>query len=473
MRGTMMTSSRTWALALTLGLVLALSACGGGGGEEGGDGTSTPGAGPATPSGRTVEISMWHSEVAANLDTIQALTRRFNDSQSEVKVKLAFQGEVNEMMAKLLASLRGGDLPQIVYMNEANAQRFIDSGAATPLQDFIDREGYDLSDLDKKALDYYTLDGKLWAMPFAMIVPLLYYNKIAFREVGLDPEKPPKDIEELRQAAEKMVERDSNGNITRTGLAIDLTAWHLDLILQEHGDLYGNNDNGRAGRITEVLFNGPTGQAFFQWWRDMVKEGLAINVGRNPTGADTFLTMGSGRTAMTVGSSSALRSVVDVLEGGLAQTQVELGVANQPGVPGGTGLPGIYSRALWILKSHPTEEQEAAWKFVKWLMEPEQQAEWYAGSGFLPVSTSAYELPAAKAVEEEYPQFKVAADLYRATSSSPAPLGPLLGPQLDVSDIIHKELEEMLVGDKDPIEAIHDAAEGANEIIADYNRRIE
>jgi sn-glycerol 3-phosphate transport system substrate-binding protein len=466
-------AERILSLLACLALALALVACGGGGGEEGGEGTSTPGGASATPGGGTVEINMWHSEVAANLDTIQKLTRRFNDSQSEVKVKLAFQGEVNEMMAKLVTSLRGGDLPSIVYMNEANAQRFIDSGAATPLQEFIDQENYDLSDLDKKAVEYYTVDGELWAMPFGMIVPLLYYNKIPFQEVGLDPEKPPVDLEELRQASEKLVKRDANGNLTRTGLAIDLTAWHLDLVLQEHGDLYADNDNGRAGRATEVLFNGPTGQAFFQWWRDMVKDGLAINVGRNLTGADTFLTMGAGRTAMTVGSSSALRSVVDVLEGGLAQTQVDLGVANQPGLPGGTGLPGVYSRALWILKSHPKEEQEAAWKFIKWLMEPEQQAEWYAGSGFLPVSISAYELPPAKEIETKYPQFKVAADLYLATSASPAPLGPLLGPQLDVSELINRAIEEMLVGDKDPLDAINDAAEEANEIIAEYNRRVE
>ena len=143
-----------------------------------------------------------------------------------------------------------------------------------------------------------------------------------------------------------MLQRDAHGNVTRSGVAIDITGWHLDSTLAEHDDLYANNDNGRTGRATEVLFNGPTGQAFFQWWHDMVKEGLAIDVGQNPTGADTFLTIGSGRAGMCFGSSAALRSVVDVLEGGLQGKQVELGVANQPGVPGGTGLPGIYGRGL-------------------------------------------------------------------------------------------------------------------------------
>ena len=458
-------------LLACLALLLGLAACGGGGGEEGGE--VTPGAGTATPSGRTVEITMWHMEVAANLNAIQELVRRFNNSQSEVKVKLAFQGNADEQMAKLIASLGGGQLPAIVYLNEANAQRLIDSGAVTPAQEFIDRENYDLSDFAPKAIQYYTVDGKLWAMPFASNVPLLYYNKTTFREVGLDPEKPPKDTEELRQAAEKMVKRDSHGNLTRTGLAIDISAWHLLLTLQEHGDPYVNNENGRAGRATEVLFNGPTGQTFFQWWRDMVKDDLALNVGRNATGADTYLAVGAGRVGMTTGDSVALRSVVDALEGSLAQVEVELGVANRPGVPGGTGLPGIYGRALWIFKSRPEEEQEAAWKFIKWLLEPEQQAEWYAGSGFLPVNGKAFELPAAKEIEAKYPQFKIAAELYRAASVSPVPPGPLLGPEFDVSQIISRAIEEMLVGNKDPIAAINDAAKDANEIITEYNRRVQ
>ncbi|HJX62083.1 MAG TPA: ABC transporter substrate-binding protein [Dehalococcoidia bacterium] len=455
-------------------LVLGLAACGGGG-DDGDQPTPSAATGTATSatSGEPVEITMWHTEVAANLDAMQALTRRYNDSQNEVRVKLAFQGEVNEEMTKLVASLGSGQLPHLVYINEGHSQRLIDTGAIAPVQEFIDRDKYDLSDLDKRAVKYYTAEGKLWAMPFAMIIPMLFYNKVTFRDVGLDPEKPPTDLEEMRQFSEKMLERDAHGNLTRSGVAIDINDWHLNLMLQEHGDLFANNDNGRAGRATEVLFNGPTGQAFFQWWHDMVDEGLALNVGRNPTYADAVLAVATGRAGMTFASSAHLRSVVDLLELGLEGGEWDLGVANEPGVPGGTRLPGIYGRALWILKSNPQEEQEAAWKFIQWLMEPEQQAEWYAGSGYLPVSISAYELPAAKEIEAKYPQFKIAADLYLASSTTSAPLGPLLGPHLEVAEIIVRAGEEMLVGDKDPIDALDDAAEEANGVLEDYNRRVE
>ena len=43
------------------------------------------------------------------------------------------------------------------------------------------------------------------------------YNKEAFREVGLDPENPPRTIEELVHAADLLTKRDENGNIVRLG----------------------------------------------------------------------------------------------------------------------------------------------------------------------------------------------------------------------------------------------------------------
>ena len=74
-------------------------------------------------------------------------------------------------MAKLVTSLASGKVPAIAILSELDTQTMLDSGDAAPVQDFIDREGYDLSDLDEKSVQEYTVQGKLWAMPFGMGVP--------------------------------------------------------------------------------------------------------------------------------------------------------------------------------------------------------------------------------------------------------------------------------------------------------------
>jgi len=453
-------------LILVLLALLVPTACGGGG-EEAAPARETPGT---RPPGGTVSIDLWHSESAANVDTLQRLISRYNSSQDEVKVQAFFQGTDEEFMAKLVTSLGSDKVPAVALLSELDTQMMLDSGAVVPVQDFIDREGYDLSDLDKKSVKEYTVQGKLRAMPFGAGVPLLYYNKVTFREVGLDPERPPRDLEELRQYSEKILKRDAAGNVVRSGIAIDNQEW-TQRALAEHGDLLVDNSNGRDGRATKVLFDNDTGRWFFQWWHDMVDEGLAFNVGRNLTYADGFLAIVSGRAAMTFSYSNALRSVVDALEKGVQG--VEMGVAAVPGVPGGTGAPLLFGRVLWILNLRPEREQEAAWKFIKWLMEPEQQAEWFAGSGYLPVNHSAVDLPAAKDVVARYPQFQVPLDLYLNSPTTPASLNALLGPFWQVDEALHQGAEAMLSGAKDPFAALDDAAASANQIIEEYNRRVK
>ena len=460
--------SRLWALVGVAVLALVLSACGGeeGAEEGGGGGTETR---PTAASG-PVSIDFWHSETAAVEAALQSLIDRFNASQDEVKVRLVYQGSSIEINLKLLNSMRGGDVPALVELSDVDTQIMVDSGGFTPVQQFIDAEEYDLSDFDEKAVQYYTVDDDLYAMPFGIAVPMLFYNKIPFREVGLDAEKPPLTLDDVRAYSEKLFKVDGSGNVTRSGICLDIQAWYLDLTLAEHGDLYVNNNNGRDGRATEAVFNGSTGQAFFRWWDEMVDAGLAFNVGRNPSGADTFLAIVSGRAAMTVGSSQALRTVLDALEAGVEG--VEMGVGPFPGVAGGTGKPGIFSRALWVLNDRSEGEQQAAWKLARWLAEPEQQAELFAGSGYLPVRLSAYDLEPSRQVVAKYPYYQVAVDLFVGVPSTPEKLGPRVGPLSQMREAVAQGLEEMIVGGKDPVQALDDAAERATKELQDYNSRV-
>jgi sn-glycerol 3-phosphate transport system substrate-binding protein len=106
-------------------------------------------------------------------------------------------------------------------------------------------------------------------------------------------------------------------------------------------------------------------------------------------------------------------------------------------------------------------------------MEPEQQAEWFAGSGYLPVRNSSYDLPAAQEIMAKYPQFRTAVDIFLRSPATPATLGPLLGPFTEVREAVIRGLEETVVRNKDPIAAINDAAKEADQIIEDYNRSVQ
>jgi sn-glycerol 3-phosphate transport system substrate-binding protein len=444
-------------------LSLALAACGGGGEPASNGATSGP-----------VNITFWHSETASGQDNLVKLVDRFNASQNEVKVEPVYQGTDQDLTLKLIASMPSGNVPTIAYMSEPFTQPMIDSRQITPIQQYIDRDKYEVSDFAPAAIAYYTINNTLYAMPYGLAVPLMYYDKLPFREVGLDPDQPPRDLDELQAVSEKLLQRDSAGNVTRSGLALDVSTWYFEVMLAGAGELYVNNDNGRAGFATEVAFDNDAGRKIFQWWHDMVEKGLLLNTGRGPSaGVDALMAIAAKRSVMDLSISGALRSIVDVLETGAA-AGVEPGVAPFPGIPGAVpeGSPGVYTRSLWIMSGRPETEQDAAWKFIKWLMEPEQQAEWFAGSGYLPVRNSAYDFPAAKDIIAKYPEFQIPVDLFAKTATTTAALGPLLGPFQQVRDAVAEAIESMLSGAASPDEALAAAVKNANAAIEDYNRRL-
>lgn len=448
-----------------MGILLAalLASCGGGEAEPS-EGTPARRGEFPTPES-PVSITFWHSMTAAPAETLLQLSDRFNNTHPWARVELVFQGSYDNMLNKVLASLGTADLPPLVQVQDTSTLIMVDSGAFVPVQDFVDRDGYDLSDFPGAVLDYYTMDGKLYPMPFNTSDPLLYYNKAAFREVGLDPEKPPTTLEEVREYSRKLVPR------YEAGIALEIKPERLEHLLAAHGDLYVDNANGREGRPTQVLFDNEAALALFRWWDEMLEEGLAVNVGRNPGGIDHFLAVASGRAAMTIGTSAALRAVVDVLESGEV-TGAELGVGFVPVLEEGDRGVLVGGASLWINKDKPVEEQEAAWEYIKYLLAPEQQAEWYSGSGYLPLRLSARDLPAAKEVEAKYPPFHTAVEELMTTPRNEATAGPLVGPYAQIREAVTSALERMILQDVSPEDALREAAEKANQAIEDYERRL-
>lgn len=422
-----------------------------------------------TPGG-VVNLTLWHSMRAPYSGALQArFVDAFNQSQTKYHVEATYQGSYSESLNKLIASLGSGKVPTLIQLDDVSTQIMIDSDETTPVQEFIDKDNYDLSDFDPKALSYYQLDGKLYSMPFNLAGPILLYDKQDFADAGLDPEKPPQTLDDVRAAAEALVKRDTDGNVTHYGMSLQISAWFFEQMLAKQGAFYANNKNGRDGRATEALFDGPEGQNIITWYQDMVKDGLAYYATDD---TDALLSVAQNRSSMSIGSTAVLGAAV-----GLISLQGEdpsrLGTAPIPapkppaGKQGGALLGGA---SLWMLSRSSKAEQQGAWEFIKFVSQPEQQALWYSDTGYFPTRLSAYDLPAAQQREKDFPQFKTAVEQVRSSPDTPATQGALIGAFNQVRARIRDAFERVLGAGADPASALKSAAEGATDDMKKYNR---
>ncbi len=423
-----------------------------------------------------IEVRFWHSMGGANLDAAEKMVSGFNASQEKYRVVHIYQGDYPQSLKKLVSSFGTSAMPTMIQLDDIEVQFMVDSHAVTPVQKFIDRElqgadvahGYpppfDLSDFEPRALAYYTVDGILYSMPFNLSGPILYYNKSVFEQAGLDPGKPPTTFDEIRQYSEKLRAKNPDGY----GIALSINPWFFEQMLAKQGALYANSGNGREGRATGVAFDSPEGREILTWWQDMVDSHLAKNYGRDSLQA--LVSVLSGESAMTIGSTGSLRGVL-VAIGPENAARFGAGPLPAPYSPeGGIVLGGA---SIWIMSGRPEAEQEGAWEFLKYATRPDIQAQWHVDTGHFPVRVSAWDIEPAASLHKDFPQFTVARDQVMESPVNSATEGAVIGPFTQVRDTIEKAFEQVLVGGKTPEEALDSAREEADRAIERYNRSIE
>lgn len=473
-----MTRSVRTLLAVLAALGLLATACSS---DDGGD-DAAPGGEPATTTTEAVEpdrcpvdalddasgpveIDFWHAMTAENETTLVALTDEYNSSQDAVRVNLVFQGSYDETADKFLASVRGGSLPAVIQLEETRLQVAIDSRTMVPAQACVEASGYDLSDHLPAVIDEYTVAGQLWPMPFNTSGPVLYYNTKLFEQLGLTADDVPTTLEELREVSRRVVD----SGAAPYGFAFELSPWYLEQWMAKGNQQLVEPDNGRTARAGATTFDSDLALEIFTFIDGMIDDGLAMNVGRNNSGVDALLAIASGDVAMTFGTSAALGSILAVLESGQFP-DVGVGVAPLPGPTGGGVIVG--GAALWLVERGQSPEQiAAAWDFVRWLNEPEQQARWHLGTGYIPIRQRAIESEDVADLWAEQPFFRVAYDQLLASEADFG--GPVIGDYAGVRDAIVEALERMILEGAEPSVVLADAKVRADEAISAYNRSVD
>ena len=481
-------------IGASLAGALALTACGGGGGDSivgGGSGSTPTGdSGPQTTlaadlsslppcdvsaldsATETVNLTFWHGMNGDLEDALKTLTDEYNASQTKVKVSLENQGGYEQTLDKYLQSSQGSR-PDVVQAPEYAVQVLRDTDSNVPLEACIRSAEFDTSDFLTKALDQYVTEGVQWSMPFNLSNPVLYYNKKMFADAGLDPNTPPTNMAQVREYSQKIVD----SGVAAFGLSLDTGAdsgggWFLEQWFAKLGELYSDNDNGRIAPSTKVLFDGQTGVDLLTDLQSLVTDGLAYNVGDNASGQDALLKLADPEkpAAMSLATSAALGTVLTTVQGGLIPgiTVDDIGVGPMP-APGDEEAPGaiVGGASLWIVNQDDPVRTEASWDFISFLISPQSQSTWAAATGYIPLRSAALELDPIAAKYVDDPRFKVAYDQLLQSSDDPASVGAVLGPQREIRTLTARAIAAVLQG-ADVLESLQQAANQANALLADY-----
>lgn len=403
------------------------------------------------------EISFWHSMGGVNGQAIDALVKKFNDeNQYGITVKAQYQGEYDDSLNKLKSSQIGNMGADLVQVYEIGSRFMIESGWITPMQQMIDADHYDLSQIEPNLAAYYTIDNQLYSMPFNSSTPIMYYNKEMFEKAGIT--EIPDSLEGIETIGDQLLKEGGAGQV----ISLGIYGWFFEQFIGKQGLEYANNGNGRKEPATAVAFdeNGAA-ENILTVWKSLYDKGYAPNVGK---GGDAGLAdFSAGKSAITLGSTASLKQILQDVNG-----KFEVGTAYFPKIKstdeGGVSIGGA---SLWALDNQDPKKTRATWEFIKFLISPESQAYWNAQTGYFPVTTAAQEEPVFKENVEKYPQFETAIE--QLHDSSPEYAGALLSVFPEARATVESEIENTLNGNTDVKTAVKHMADTINKSIEEYN----
>ncbi|HVK06511.1 MAG TPA: ABC transporter substrate-binding protein [Armatimonadaceae bacterium] len=332
--------------SLPLGAAGALAAAGCGRTSGSGDGRE--------------EVVYWTGWSGNELAEQEDLVARFNREDRNVRARILTQfGQSGYQKVRI--AFAGGATPDVmstVWAEELASYAL--RGVLTPLDEYLARSGRDFdAEFTPGVARMLRVAGKVYGLAVTTNTSFIAYNKTLFREVGLDPDRPPRTIEELDEAAKRCTKYDANGGYLRYGLrpgGLQLWAYVFG------GQWY----DAASGTITA---NHPGNVAALDWLQSYAREydlrkmqAFQTTFGSNETPSGPFFV---GKIAMWQTGEWAQESIRRYAP------KLDWGWFPLPSPADGSGrdnVTGAGGSVFVIPKACP--RKEAAWGFLNWIASP-------------------------------------------------------------------------------------------------------
>lgn len=468
----------TAALAGVAALALFAGACSSGddGGSEGAGGSDTD-TGFECPvdalesADGPVEIVMWHSDIGLPKQSLEGLAQKYNDSQDKVVVSTEYQGTFDEQVKKYEDAMADpASLPDIAAPDDTSTQFMADSGTVIPAAACIDADADAAAVYDEMQPIFtaaYSIDDTLWPASASAAGASMYVNRKHFTQAGLDPDALPGTLDELRTTAEAIKAAKIPG--VETPMVFRIEAWPLEFWTSGAEQAVVDNDNGRSGLATESEYANDATAEIYEWLASMEADGL-LRVFDTADVISPFLAVAQQSGSILIDTSAAISTVNSAIDGTLTGDQIgdeslgdlsgfsfpdlDVGVGAMPGLdaPGKGQMGGA---AWYVVNGEDPARVAAAWDFIKWFNQPEQQVTWAIESSYFPLNMAAVEDPELQAYWKDTRAGRWMATAYDAFENlDPAFPGPVIGPYKQFRQAVRVGISNVLLDDADPTETI-------------------
>jgi multiple sugar transport system substrate-binding protein len=322
---------------------------------------------------------------AATVVGVRQVVDAFNASQKAVRVEVTPVLD-GQYVTKLATAIRGGNVPDIVDIDDINSMLFIYRDSFTDLTPLVQQLGF-ADQLNPGQLALATRAGKHYGVPYIADNSMLFYNTELFEKAGLDPEDHTQDFDGLLEAARAI---GALGDGTY-GWSVDgNAAGILGFVVQPHiWAAKAPNIVGEVGDQRGAIADNDAVRRTFQLYRTMWDEKLMPQGNFSGDGSR----WGADFRAGTVGLFPANFSVAAL--NATPEMRAKTGVVLLPGPDGGRAT---FAGGDNLCIPRGAANASGAWQFARFALDLPQQENLPAG-GYIPVRSDA----ATAAYREKFP----------------------------------------------------------------------
>jgi sn-glycerol 3-phosphate transport system substrate-binding protein len=430
------------------------------------------------------EVTLWYGGIGGETKaTMESMVANFNASQDQVEVVASDQGGSYEEVFRKFESAAAADpdqLPDVVLLENTQLQVLADGGLILPAQACMEAADYNITDIEPAVRSAYSVGDVLYPGYANVTSMILYYNKAHWVEAGLDPDAPPATLDELHEQAQAL----KDAGVSNKPLSFKISHTVFENWLSGEGIDVVDNGNGHDGLATAATFDTSEAEDMLAELKQMDNEGLVNVFASTEGGIDHYLALATEESSMLIETSGAVVNLASALAGTL--TAEELGqdvdvegslVDRAALVPGTASFPGIASAGqvhpggggFFIVNASPPAEQAGAWRFLEFMLQPENAKAWHIKGSYLPIVKSVQDEPDVQAFwanDVAGVLLKPAVD--QLSEADPDEPGPLIGPYIDFADLVQNGIESILLSGADVDTTLSTAQDEVTESLERY-----